>query len=148
MTWSRSSTELEAQYRTAAVGPVPRGCWAGEFLDWVDSDGARRPSVRVLDTLLFRSVRFGLDFDRQVWWFIGPNLRAGRFDLTPGPSRWRETDTLRLTYTTSRLPGPLRNYLYDEVKPLDDRRCLGLGGVDRETGEGDHFFFSLDRMPL
>jgi len=146
MTWSRSPSELEAQYRTAPLGPLPRGCYAGRFLTWIDSRGARRWSVRTLDSLLFRSVRFGVDFDRRLWWFGAPRLGAGRFELSQGASRWRETETLRLTYGGSRLPRPLRSYLYDEVKSLDADRCLGIGGVDRETGEGDHFFFSLDRI--
>jgi hypothetical protein len=35
--------------------------------------------------------------------------------------------------------------LYDEVKPLSADLLLGLGGVNAETGEGDHFFFTLER---
>ena len=31
------------------------------------------------------------------------------------------------------------------VKPLSADLCLGLGGINAERGEGDHFFFALYR---
>jgi hypothetical protein len=102
--------------------------------------------VRAADWLLFEKPRFGVDFERRVWWFVKPSLAAGRFEVSQGPSRWRPCDTLRLTYQTSRLPGAIRNLLYDEVKPLGPDLLLGLGGTNFETGEGDHFFFSLARF--
>jgi hypothetical protein len=102
--------------------------------------------VRAVDWLLFDAPPFGIDFDTRCWWFGRPRLQAGRFRASPGPSRWRDTPTLRLEYDVSRLPRPVRALLYDEVKPLDGERCLGLGGIDADAGEGDHFFFSLERF--
>ncbi len=140
-----SIDELERIYRESPLGPLPTGNYHGRFLGWLDTPGSKRWHVRTADWLLFEKPRFGVDFDRRVWWFVNPGLAAGRFELSSGPSRWRECRTLRLTYHRSRLPGPIRNLLYDEVKPLDRDLLLGLGGTNFETGEGDHFFFSLAR---
>jgi hypothetical protein len=126
---------------TGVMGPVPRGCWRGRWLGWLDTPGARVWHVRVADTLLFRALTFGVDFDRRRWWFVHPRLGAGRFRISAGRSRWRDTDALRLEYDVSRLP--VRHILYDEIKPLPDGRCLGLGGINAERGQGDHFFFEL-----
>jgi hypothetical protein len=136
---------LERIYREAPVGPLPIGNFRGRFLGWLDTPGSKRWHVRAADWLLFEKPRFGVDFDRRVWWFVKPSLAAGRFEVSHGPSRWRPCDTLRLTYETSRLPAAIRNLLYDEVKPLGADLLLGLGGTNFDTGEGDHFFFSLSR---
>jgi hypothetical protein len=157
-----SLDELERLYRESPVGPAPSGLYRGELLRWLDTRGARRPSVRAADrtsnlggraaevrlaTLvewaLFEAPRWGVDFARRRWWFVRPALAAGRFTATYGPSRWRETDTFRLEYGESRLP--VRALLYDEVKPLGADLCLGIGGLNAERGEGDHFFFALYR---
>lgn len=130
-------------FRAAPVGRLPRGTWEGRFLGFLPCEGARRWHVRAVDTALFVWPRFGIDFDRRLWWFLSPRLAAGRFRLEPGRSRWRDTEVLRLQYDVSRLPRPVRALLYDEVKPLDDRTALGIGGIDAPVGEGDHFFFSL-----
>lgn len=59
------------------------------------------------------------------------------------PSRWRDTQTLQLHYDLTRLP--FRGQLYDEVKPLSETLCLGLGGLNRQPEkEGDLFFFLLE----
>lgn len=63
-----------------------------------------------------------------------------------GPSRWRDTEAVTLHYERSRLPAPIRGVLYDEVKPLTDTICLGLGGINAERGDGDQFFFALERF--
>ena len=139
-----SADELERLYRESPVGASPSGLYRGRLLRWLDTPGARRPLVRVLDHLLFERTTFGVDFERRLWWFVRPELAAGRFVFSPGPSRWRETDTWRLEYAVSRLP-ILRGILYDEVKPLDGETCLGIGGINAERGEGDHFFFALTR---
>jgi hypothetical protein len=136
-----SREQLEEIYRSAPVGPLPSGNWRGEWLTWLDTPGAKRWHVRLMDTILFERTRFGIDFDRRLWWFITPAIAAGRFEISTGPSRWRDTETLRLEYGVSKLP--IRGVLYDEVKPLSDALCLGLGGVNAGTGQGDHFFFSL-----
>lgn len=89
---------------------------------------------------------FGIDFDARRWWFLHPRLAVGRFELCQERSRWRDTDALTLRYHPSRLPGPLRDVLYDEVKPLGDDLLLGLGGLNWEVGRGDHFYFALTRL--
>jgi len=137
---------LEALYRDAPRGPDPAGVFRGHFLAWIDSPGARRPSIRAVDSLLFRATPFGVDFDRAAWWFVRPSLRAGRFEARLGPSRWRQTDCWQLHYEVSRLPTPIRALLYDEVRPLTSSMILGLGGIARDRGEGDHFFFALERI--
>ena len=44
------------------------------------------------------------------------------------------------------LRGRLRRaLLYDEVKPLSDRLCLGIGGLDLTGEPGEMFFFGLER---
>jgi hypothetical protein len=136
---------LESLYNDTPRGPAPRGLFRGRKLAWVDGGGARRAHVRLVDGLLFGALRFGIDFDRRLWWFVRPSLALGRFELDAGPSRWRDTDTFQLHYQASRLPAPVRTLLYDEVKPLGDDLCLGLGGINAPLGEGDHFFFALTR---
>jgi hypothetical protein len=133
--------ELEGLYRDAPVGPPPSGLYRGRVLRWLETPAARR--WRPLDAVLFEKTRFGVDFDRRLWWFIQPKLALGRFVVSYGPSRWRPTDTFRLEYAPSRLP--VRALLYDEVKPLEADLCLGIGGLNADRGEGEHFFFSLTR---
>jgi hypothetical protein len=89
---------------------------------------------------------WGIDFDRRLWFFFAPRLAIGRFELRVDESRWRDTRAVQLHYDVSRLPHAIRRQLYDEVKPLSDRWMLGIGGIDRERGEGDHFFFALERI--
>jgi len=137
--------ELEQIYREAPMARPPVGWFRGKFLRWLPTPGARRLSVRLADGLLFQTLPFGVDFDRRLWWFVRPPLGVGRFEVSAGPSRWRDTETLRLRYHSSRLPRPVRALLYDEVKPLSDHVCLGLGGLDAGPGEGDHFYFLLTR---
>jgi hypothetical protein len=139
-------TDLERLFRDAPLGPTPNGRFLGRFLSWLPTRGARKAHVRAMDWLLFQRLRFGIDFDRDRWWFVTPALVVGRFEATPGPSRWRDTDVYRLAYGPSRLPRPIRAALYDEVKPLSDGVCLGIGGLNADAGDGDHFLFSLERI--
>ena len=136
-----SLEELERTYREAPLGPPPSGLYQGTFLYWLPP--SKKWHVRLMDTILFERTRFGVDFDRRLWWFVRPALAAGRFEMSEGPSRWRRADTYRLEYGVSLLP--VRGMLYDEVKPLGDGVCLGLGGVNAPAGEGDHFCFALTR---
>jgi hypothetical protein len=140
-----SLEQLEIWYRELSPGPIPRGVFRGEFLRFVQSKGVNKPWVRALDRLAFDVTRFGIDMDVQRWWFLRPGARVGRFSSTVGPSRWRDTRTVRLDYGVSRLPRPVRGALYDELKPISPDLCLGLGGINAERGEGDHFFFLLVR---
>lgn len=139
--------ELEETYRAGDELPVPRGRFRGEVLLRLDNEGARHPLWRALEVLMFEVAPFGVDFDARRWFFAGqPRLAIGGFEPRPGPSRWRSTTTIGLHYqSASRLPGPIRALLYDEVKPLSDSLCLGLGGINAERGKGDHFFFLLER---
>lgn len=142
----RSADELERTYGGPLAAPALSGVFEGRFLRFLDTRGAHRLPTRVMDTLLFDWTRFGIDFDRRLWWFGWPGAGIGRFRDSPGPSRWRDTDVLRLEYDVSRLPSPVRKLLYDEIKPLDDDHALGLGGLDAPRGEGDHFWFELRRI--
>jgi hypothetical protein len=138
--------ELEARY-AAASAPVaaPAGLFVGETLRRLTTPGARRAAVRALQIPLFSWLPWGIDFDARRWFFVRPALTIGRFDATVGPSRWRDTDAIRLTYHGSRLPAPARRLLYDELKPLGPDLALGLGGTNAERDAGDHFFFLLTR---
>ena len=136
------SDELERLF-AGPLGEAPLGCQRGHFIRFVDSPGGRSRFNRAVHTLLFRWPRFGIDFDRDVWWFVDGRLRAGHFRIERGPSRWRDAEVLRLHYEQSRWPAPIRNLLYDELKPLPDGRILGLGGINADRGPGDHFWFEL-----
>jgi hypothetical protein len=138
---------LERLFREAPVGPLPGGVFRGTHLARLESL-ERRPLWRTIDRLAFETVPFGIDFDQKRWWFGHRKLAVGHFRTTAAPvhSRWRDTDVIALEYDVSRLPRKIRDVLYDEVKPLSDRLCLGLGGINREVGEGDHFFFALERL--
>ncbi len=134
---------LEQIYRQSPVGAAPSGLYRGHFLGWLQTRGANRWWVRAINGTLFERTRFGIDFDRRLWWFVRPGLAAGRFVFSPGPSRWRATECYRLEYGVSRLP--VGRLLYDEVKSLDGDLALGIGGINADAGEGDHFFFALTR---
>jgi hypothetical protein len=125
---------------------MPTGVYRGEFLGFLDTEGARRVDVRVFDRLLFVWPRWGIDFDSSRWWFVHPRALAGHFRLERGRSRWRDTEVLQLHYDVSRLP--IRAVLYDEIKPLPDDTILGIGGTNHDRGRGDHFFFRLVRATI
>jgi hypothetical protein len=124
---------------------MPTGVYDGQVLRWVETNGPCVGFFLAIEWFGFVVLPWGVRFDKNLWWFVVPPLNAGRFSATPGPSRWRDTETYRLTYGTSCLPKIFRDILYDEVKPLDENTCLGLGGINRGPGQGDHFFFLLTR---
>lgn len=138
---SGSLEVLEALYRTAPPLPVPTRLFHGQVLHRVDTPFARSPTASAV-LLPFEKLSFGVDFGSCRWFFLNPLLRVGHFRVTAGRSRWRPTETLQLHYDVSRLP--IRGVLYDEVKPLSDTLCLGLGGLNRDAGQGDLFFFLLE----
>jgi hypothetical protein len=142
----QSLEELEAIYAGEGLREVPRGVFAGEVLARLDNRGARSLVNRAIQVPQFEWTPFGIDFDDRRWYFVRPSLRIGRFDARPARSRWRDTDTIALEYDASRLPRAIKALLYDEVKPLGEDLLLGLGGIARERGEGDHFFFALRRV--
>jgi hypothetical protein len=138
-----SLDELEELYCSAPIGPRPRGGFRGRVLRRVESRLAHSGSGTAI-LLPFERAPFGIDFERSIWFFVRPWLRIGRFRADVGPSRWRDAEVLRLEYDVSRLPRPIRGFLYDEVKPLSDTLCLGLGGINADRGKGDLFFFALE----
>ena len=140
-----SLPELEALWKETPLGPAPLGTFRGAFLRWVDSPGARKLQVRAFDTPAFVWAPFGIDFDARAWWFFHKRALVGRFDLTPGRSRWRDTEAQQVRYGASRLPGMVKDLLYDEVKRVSEDVAIGLGGLNADAGEGDHFFFALGR---
>jgi hypothetical protein len=130
---------LEQLYREAPVGPRPAGAFHGEVLHRVASPFARSLGASAV-VLPFERLSFGVDFSTCAWFFVHPRAQLGHFRVVAGPSRWRPTQTLQLHYDVSRLP--IRGLLYDEVKPLSETLCLGLGGLNREPG--DLFYFLLE----
>jgi hypothetical protein len=139
---SNSLEKLEQLYReapVAPVGPVPTRAFQGEVLHRVDSPHARTWTAGAV-LLPFERLSFGVDFGTCAWFFLHARVQLGRFRVESGPSRWRQTPTLQLHYDVSRLP--FRGVLYDEVKPLSETLCLGLGGLNRDLG--DLFFFVLE----
>lgn len=137
--------ELERLYADTPLGPLPTGTYDGQVLRWVETNGPCVGGFLALEWFGFVVLPWGIRFDKNLWWFGTPLLAAGTFVATPGPSRWRDTEAYRLTYDTSHLPKFFRDILYDEMKPLDADTVLGLGGVNRDVGQGDHFFFLLTR---
>ncbi|MDI7267719.1 MAG: hypothetical protein QME96_06980 [Myxococcota bacterium] len=134
---------LDRAYADLPCGPMPTGVYRGVHLASLDVPGARRPLWRLVERVGFDLLPYGIDFDVRTWFFVHPRLRVGRFVASPARSRWRPADVISLHYRASRLPFPVRDVLYDEVKPLSATLCLGLGGVDAGPGEGDRFFFAL-----
>ena len=141
-----SLDELEAVYASDRPFALPAGCYRGIHLRRLTTPGASRLVNRLPQYLGFEASPFGIDFDRACWFFYSRRLCAGRFTAAIAPSRWRPTPTVTLDYAASRLPAPVRGVLYDEVKPLSESLCLGLGGTNAERDQGDHFFFALERI--
>lgn len=141
-----SLEELESVFASDGLVRVPDGCYRGIFLARLRTRGARTPIGRFISAG-FATTPFGIDFRSNAWFLVHPRMQAGRFEPRVGRSRWRETDAVTLHYGVSRLPAQIRGALYDEVKPLSDAICLGLGGINAERGDGDQFFFALERLP-
>ncbi|RLB54299.1 MAG: hypothetical protein DRJ42_09505 [Deltaproteobacteria bacterium] len=142
---SMSRGELEALWTAPRDLTPPRGRYRGHVLLRIDHATSRRPLWRWSERIGFEWFPFGVDFDRRLWFFFSPQVALGRFEVQPGPSRWRDTEAFGLTYDVSKLPRPIRGALYDEVKPLSNDTVLGIGGINASRGEGDHFFFALER---
>ena len=140
------SNDFERLYQEGDVARVPRGIFAGRHLAWVGSADPTAPILRPVLELFFRRLVFHVDFDRSQWFWFSRSLGLGHFSASIGPSRWRDTETIRMLYDDRRLPGFVNQWLYDEVKPLSDDLCLGLGGVSGRRGEGERFFFALRRV--
>jgi len=137
--------QLEDLYAAPTPLPPLRGRFRGRFLCRLHSRAAGTRTWS-LATTLFQRVPFGIDFDRSEWFFLVPAVGVGRFTAARAMSRWRDTETFALDYGASALPRPVRGLLYDEVKPLADDLCLGMGGMNAPRGEGELFFFLLERI--
>jgi len=140
-----SLAELEALWTRPVALSAPRGIYHGHVLQRIDHATSRRPLWRWSERLGFVWIPFGVDFDRRLWFFFNRRVAMGHFQTHSGESRWRDTDAIGLSYERSRLPGFVRDVLYDEVKPLSARLILGIGGINRDRGEGEHFFFALEK---
>ncbi len=136
---------LEAIYEEAPARSVPEGSFRGVHLARLSTPGAVKPFNRITQYVGFELLPFGIDFSTRRWFFLNESVQLGRFEARPARSRWRPTEAIGLHYGVSRLPRAITSRLYDEVKPLSESLCLGLGGIDGEVGEGDHFFFALTR---
>jgi hypothetical protein len=143
---TKSPEELEEIYREPRELIVPEGVFCGRHLFWLDTEGARDPLLRPLEDLFFARLTFHVDFVKNRWFWFDRRLGLGHFQASIGPSRWRDTETIRLLYDDRRLPGWVNYGLYDEVRPLSEELCLGLGGVNGKRGRGDHFYFELTRI--
>ena len=141
-----SLAELEAVFAADRTIDIPYGRFRGIHLQRLDNPGARDPVMRSIGFVGFEAPPFGIDFDTQRWFFFHPGLQIGRFRALIGQSRWRDTQSVSLHYDVSRLPQLVRGVLYDEVKPLTETLCLGLGGINADRDRGDHFFFALERI--
>jgi hypothetical protein len=135
---------FERTFREVPLGAPPTGVFVGRHRGFLLTAGARRLDVRALDTVLFVWPEWGIDFDRNLWWFGRREFATGRFRVERGPSRWRDAEVYQLHYDVSRLP--IRGLLYDEVKTLEPDRAIGIGGTNHPRGRGDHFWFELNRL--
>jgi hypothetical protein len=151
-----NDVELERTYASELPITAPSGIFYGRHLGWLDTRGGRNPVLRRLLHLAFIATPFGIDFDKRHWLFSPSRrlksnalskarLKLGHFEPTVGPSRWRDTDAVRMGYEVSGLPRPIKAVLYDEVKPLSEDLCLGIGGTNAARGYGDCFWFALSR---
>jgi len=140
-------SELVARYCDCSPAlVVPAGRFRGRLLSWLPRGDAASRRARPLLRSMFGSIPgFGVDFDDRRWFFGHRALKLGRFELSEGPSLWHETETFRMLYDSSRLPLAIRSQLYDEIKPLGDSLCLGVGGLGTDDGPKAQFFFLLRR---
>lgn len=141
-----SIDELDEVFCETESVELPYGCFTGRTICRLRNRGAKLPLPRFLEYVGFELAPYGIDFRSNRWFFVSSALQAGRFAPRVSRSRWRPTEVVALHYNVSRLPRPMRNFLYDEVKPLSDTLLLGLGGINRELGMGDHFYFTLELL--
>ncbi len=138
-----SLEELEDFFCQPEPVLTPKGCYDGCVLMRLDEPENRRPLY--WGSKSFEIVPFGVDFDSCNWFFITPRLQVGHFRMETARSRWRDCKTVTLNYDVSSIPAFARKIFYDEVRPLSDDLCLGIGGFNDKAGVGDHFFFALQR---
>ncbi len=137
-----SIEQLDRVFSDAPLLDLPKRRFDGETLVRLQNRGALMKRHRILEGLGFEAMRWGIDFIADDWFFYTPLFAIGHFQPRPGPSRWRDTESIGL-HCIARLPHVIKRELYDEVKPLSDSLVLGIGGVNREKTMGDHFYFAL-----
>jgi hypothetical protein len=137
---------LEQIYLESEPAKLGDGLHKGHFLGMLDSVDAGKPGLWLISNGGFNWTPFWIDFSKNLWCFWHPKVALGKFETTLGPSRWRETRTYQLHYGCSHLPGFVKRHLYDEVKPINETICLGIGGVNAPGNKGDLFFFALERV--
>lgn len=138
-------SELDALYAETPIRPLPKGMFRGTLLRWLPPACLLRNAGFIsLEVVAFQLLPWGIDFDSSKWWVGLKFLQGGYFIPKQGPSRWRDAETFQLRYDKDWLPF-FRRYLYDEVKPLTDDLCLGIGGINADKGVGDHFYYLLQR---
>ena len=141
-----SLDRLEQIYVEREPAKLDNGLYKGHFLGMLDSMDAKKPWLWLISNGGFNWIPFWIDFSKNRWCFFHPKVALGKFETTVGPSRWRETQTYQLHYECSHLPGFVKRHLYDEVKPINEALCLGMGGVNAPDNRGDLFFFALERV--
>lgn len=148
----RSLSEAELSRRFCQNPGAPRlepGNYKGTWLTRIENAGMYKPFNLITQWLMFDVTPFGISFHGDsggIWYFFHPSLAAGDFDISLKRSRWRDTDCLALTYDHAKLPGLVRDLLYDEIKPLSSTHALGIGWFNQPAGEGDNFYFLLTRV--
>lgn len=141
-----SLQELETLYTGQSPAELPWGRFEGKLLRWHSAPEARHPVWRPMLAAMFQLAPFGVDFDRRCWFFVNQRMRTGRFEVSLGASKWRPTQAFRLRYDASGLPRSVRGLLYDELKPLSEDLCLGIGGLNLSGQPAAVFFFGLERQ--
>lgn len=146
-----TAQELEALYLHNDAFAIPtEGTYRGRYLLRIDSEASRNWFYNFVVYACFQTRHFGLNFfrDHANWYFHHKSLAAGYCAPTTQRSRWRDCDVIALDYAKSRLPAPIRNLLYDELKPLSDTLLLGMGGANlKNRSKGDLFFFCIELVP-
>lgn len=152
----KSLPELENIFAAPAKMAYPTaGCYAGTWLRRIENSGSYKPFNLISQWLLFEITPFGITFNSEsadgaarngIWYFFHPAFATGNFHMVAGQSRWRNTPAVAMNYGAAELPAVVRNMLYDEVKPLTVNHCIGIGGFDAPTGDGDNFYFLLTRV--
>lgn len=131
---------LEHIWRTRACAPLPGGVWQGHYLRELPMSLPKR----LLSRAMFKRRMFGLDLNYNRWWFRDNSRLLAHFEPHVGRSRWRDTEVVQVRYERTG-PALLKGMLYDELKPLDDRTILGLGGSKRG---GAWFYFVMTPVPV
>lgn len=152
----KPAAELNSIFAGGGEAMLPRqGSYRGTWLRRIENAGTYKPFNLISQWLMFEITPFGITFNSDatgIWYFFDPTLAVGNFIMRLEDSRWAlpsqrpaATQCVTLNYETSALPGPVRGILYDEVKVLSDKHCLGIGGFKGPAGEGDNFYFLLTR---